>query len=81
MSSKRRYRNDKLFHYTHSLNRQYIITMTNILFQMQKDIYKLNRRTRRVEQILENQRKNERPIIRIPRVVKDKTGKDIHRFD
>ena len=74
MVSKRRYRNEKLFHYTHSLNRQYIVTMTNILFQMQKEIYKLNKRTRRVEQILENQRQNGRPVIRIPRIIKDRTG-------
>ena len=76
-SSKRRYRYEKLFHYTHSLNRQYIITMTNILFQMQKEIYKLNKRTRRVEHILANQRQNtDRPTIRIPRLTKGKTGQN-----
>lgn len=80
-SSKRRFRHEKLFHYTHSLNRQYIVTMTNILFQMQKEIYKLNKRTRRVEQILENQRQqSSRPTIRIPRLTKGKTGQNEEKY-
>ncbi len=72
MTSKRRHRHDKPFHYTHSLNRQYIITMTNILFQMQKEIFKLKRRTQHVEQMLVNQTQSGQPIIRIPRLTKGK---------
>ncbi len=70
MSSKRRFRPDRLFHYTHSLNRQYVITMTNILFQMQKEIYKLRRRTHNLEQIITNQIQSGHPIIRIPRLTR-----------
>jgi hypothetical protein len=75
MSSKRRYRYDRLFHYTNSLNRQYVITMTNILFQMQKDIFKLKRRTHHVEQMLANQIQSGQPIIRIPRLTRGKINK------
>jgi hypothetical protein len=76
-SSKRRYRSDKLFHHTHSLNRQYIVTMTNILFQMQKDIYKLKRRTQHVEQALAKQTQAEHPIIRIRRLTKGMKEKGV----
>ncbi|CAF1046328.1 unnamed protein product [Rotaria sp. Silwood1] len=68
---KRRYRYDKLFHLTHSLNRQYVIAMTNILFQMQKEIYKLKRRTYYVEHALAKQKASGHPIIRIRRLTKD----------
>jgi hypothetical protein len=74
MSFKRRCRPDKLFHYTNSLNRQYIITMTNILFQMQKEIFKLKRRTQHVEQMLANHSQSGQPVIRIPRLTKGKIG-------
>jgi hypothetical protein len=47
--------------------------MTNILFQMQKDIYKLKRRTHRVEQMLSKQTQAAHPIIRIPRLTRGKT--------
>jgi len=47
-----------------------MITMTNILFQMQKEIYKLKRRTNRVEQFIIKQTKTVQPIIRIPRLTK-----------
>jgi hypothetical protein len=70
MFSKRRYRHDRLFHHTHSLNRQYIITMTNILFNMQKEMYKLKRRTQHVEQMLAKQTQSGHPIIRIPRLTR-----------
>ncbi|CAF3907940.1 unnamed protein product [Rotaria sordida] len=68
---KRRYRYDKLFHLTHSLNRQYVIAMTNVLFQMQKEIYKLKKRTYYVEHALAKQKASGRPIIRIRRLTKD----------
>ncbi|CAF4300722.1 unnamed protein product [Rotaria sp. Silwood2] len=68
---KRRYRYDKLFHLTHSLNRQYVIAMTNVLFQMQKEIYKLKRRTYYVEHALAKQKASGHPIIRIRRLTKD----------
>ena len=42
--------------------------MTSILFQMQKEIYKLKRRTYRVEQILARQNESDHPIIHIPRL-------------
>jgi len=70
VSIKRRSRFDKLFHHTQIVNRQYMITMTNILFQMQKEIYKLKRRTNRVEQFIIKQTKTVQPIIRIPRLTK-----------
>ena len=70
MSVKRRSRYDKLFHYTQTINRQYMLTMTNILFQMQKEIFKLKRRTHRVEQSVIKQTKTIQPIIRIPRLTK-----------
>ncbi|CAF0787970.1 unnamed protein product [Rotaria sordida] len=70
MSNKRRSRCDKLFHYTQMINRQYMITMTKILFQMQKEVYKLKRRTHRVEQLVIKQAKHVQPIIRIPRLTK-----------
>ena len=44
--------------------------MTNILFQMQKEIYKLKRRTYRIEQFVAKQKKSIQPIIRIPRLTK-----------
>lgn len=69
-SSKPHFRHDKLFHLTHSLNRQYVIAMTNILFQMQKEIYKLKRRMYNVEQTLSRQKPCSHPIIRIPRLTK-----------
>jgi len=67
---KRRSRCDKLFHHTHIINRQYMITMTNILFRMQKELFKLKRRTHRVEQLVVKQTKAVQPIIRIPRLTK-----------
>jgi hypothetical protein len=70
MSLKRRSRHDKGFHYNHSINRQYVITMTNILFQMQKEIFKLKKRTHHVEQMLSNQTQSGQPIIRIPRLTR-----------
>ncbi|UJR13795.1 hypothetical protein I4U23_000805 [Adineta vaga] len=45
--------------------------MTNILFQMQKEIYRLRRRTNHIEQILSKQSKSSQPIIRIPRLTRD----------
>jgi len=44
--------------------------MTNILFQMQKQLNKLKRRTHRLEQLVINQTKTVQPIIRIPRLTK-----------
>lgn len=70
MSFKRRSRYNKLFHHTQIVNRQHMITMTNILFQMQKELYRLKRRTHRVEQVVIKQAKKARPIIRIPRLTK-----------
>jgi len=70
MPLKRRSRHEKGFHYAHSLNRQYVITMTNILFQMQKEIFKLKKRTNHVEQMLVNQTQSGLPIIRIPRLTR-----------
>jgi len=70
MSFKRRSRYDKLFHHTQIVNRQYMITMTNILFQMQKELYRLKRRTHRVEHLIVKQTKAVQPVIRIPRLTK-----------
>ena len=42
--------------------------MTNILFRMQKEVYKLKRRTHRVENLVIKQTKTVQPIIRIPRL-------------
>ncbi len=70
MSFKRRFRYDKLLHHTQIINRQYMMTMTNILFQMQKQLNKLKRRTHRLEQLVINQTKTVQPIIRIPRLTK-----------
>ncbi len=47
-----------------------MMTMTNILYQMQKQLYKLKRRTHRVEQLVIKQTKIVQPIIRIPRLTK-----------
>lgn len=46
------------------------MSMTKVLFQMQKQIYKLKRRTNRVEQVFVKQTKAVQPIIRIPRLTK-----------
>ncbi len=70
MSLKRRPRHEKGFQYVHSINRQYVITMTNILFQMQKEIFKLKKRTNHVEQMLAKQTQSGLPIIRIPRLTR-----------
>lgn len=70
--SKQRSHRNRLFHRTHSLNRKYVVAMTNILFQMERDIYKLKRRTQSIEQMLAKQPQVKRPIIRIPRLT---TGK------
>ncbi|CAF1272970.1 unnamed protein product [Adineta ricciae] len=69
--SKQRFRHDRLFRRTYSLNRKYVIAMTNILFQMEKDIYKLKRRTQCIEQMLADHSQAKRPIIRIPRLTPD----------
>jgi hypothetical protein len=70
MFSKHRYRYDRLFRHTQLLNRQYILTMTNALFNMQKEMYKLKRRTYHVEQMLAKQTQAGHPIIRIPRLTR-----------
>jgi hypothetical protein len=70
LSLKRRIRYDKFLHRTQVVNRQYMMTMTHLLFQMQKQLNKLKRRTHRVEQLVINQMKNAQPIIRIPRLTK-----------
>ena len=70
LSRKRRFRYDKLLHHTQIINRQYMMTMTNILFQMQKQLGKLKRRTNRVEQLVIRQATAAQPIIRIPRLTK-----------
>ena len=70
--SKQRFRHDRLFRRTYSLNRKYVIAMTNILFQMEKDIYKLKRRTQCIEQMLADHSQAKRPIIRIPRLTPGK---------
>lgn len=67
---KRRLRCDRLLNYTQMINRQYITSMTRVLFQMQKEIYKLKHRTNRVEHLVVKQVKNSQPIIRIPRLTK-----------
>jgi hypothetical protein len=51
--------------------------MTNILFQMQKEIYKLKRRAHHVEQTLANQTQSGHPIIRIPRLTRGKNRTNI----
>lgn len=76
---KRRLRYNKLFHQTQLINRQYMLTVTNLLFQMQKEVSKLRRRTHRVEQYIIKQTKNVQPIIRIPRLTKG-FNKIFHSF-
>ncbi|CAF3625381.1 unnamed protein product [Adineta steineri] len=71
MFSKRRYKHDRLFYHTHALNRQYVVAMTNILYQMQKEIVKLKRRTNSIEQMLSKQTRVVHPIIRLPRLTRD----------
>lgn len=69
--SKLRYRHEKLIQNTDYLTRHYIITTTNIIFQMRKQINKLTRRTSHLEQKLARQAQLGHPIIRIPRLTKD----------
>lgn len=68
MSLKQRLRYEKLLHHTRIFNRQYMLTMTNILFHMHKQLYKLKRRTHRMEKIVRQQPPTAQPIIRIPRL-------------
>lgn len=68
MSLKHRRRYEKLLQHTRIFNRQYMITMTNILFHMHKQLYKLKRRTNRMEKIVSHQPPTAQPIIRIPRL-------------
>ena len=70
ISFKRRSRYEKLLYHTQLINRQYMKTMTNILFQMRKEIHRLKRRTNHVEQFVIKQTKTIQPIIRIPRLTK-----------
>ncbi|CAF1563036.1 unnamed protein product [Rotaria magnacalcarata] len=82
MSLKRHSRCDKLFNYTQMINRKYMMSMSKVLFQMQKQIYKLKRRTNRVEHVFIKQVKSVQPIIRIPRLTKDQlTNVSIHNDD
>lgn len=67
---KLRHRHDKLIQSTDSLTKHYIITTTNIIFQMQKQINKLKRKTSLLEQKLARQAQLSQPIIRIPRLTK-----------
>ncbi|CAF1307653.1 unnamed protein product [Adineta ricciae] len=69
--SKQHFRHDRLFRRTYSLSRKYVMAMTNILFQMEKDIYKLKRRTQCIEQMLVDHSQAKRPIVRIPRLTPD----------
>ncbi|UJR33426.1 hypothetical protein I4U23_020872 [Adineta vaga] len=80
LTVKRRSRFERLFHHTQLINRQYMMTMTNILLQMQKEIHRLKRRTNRVEQSVIKQTKIVQPIIRIPRLTKDQLS-TIHIHD
>lgn len=69
MSLKHRLRYEKLLHHTRIFNRHYVITMTNILFHMHKQLYKLKRRTHQMEKkIVSKQPPTDQPIIRIPRL-------------
>lgn len=68
--AKRRSRFERLFHHTQLINRHYMMNMTNILLQMQREIHKLKRRTSRMEQSVVKQTKTVQPIIRIPRLTK-----------
>ena len=68
MSLKHRLRYEKLLHHTRVFNRHYMITMTNILFHMHKQLYKLKRRTHRMEKIVTKQPPTTKPIIRISRL-------------
>lgn len=64
---KRRHRHDRGFHPS-SINQQYITAMTNVLFQMQREINRLKRHAARVENILSKQIICAHPVIRIPRL-------------
>ena len=65
---KRRSRYHQLLQHTHLINRKYMMNMTNILLQMQKEIFKLKRRTHHVEQLSMKQTVSVQPIIRIARL-------------
>jgi hypothetical protein len=45
-----------------------MMAMTNLLFQMQRELYKLKRRTHRVERSLITKNKTAQPIIRLSRL-------------
>ena len=77
MPLKHRVRYEKLLQHTRIFNRQYMITMTNILFHMHKQLYKLRRRTHRMEKIVSHQPATARPVIRIPRLTEGLTSKKI----
>lgn len=66
--SKRLTKADRIFNYTNNLNRDYAIAMTKAYFRMQKEIYRLSRRTFRIERALHKQMQLGHPIIRIPRL-------------
>lgn len=74
---KRRSRADKLFHYSQMINRQYMMSMTKILFRMQREMYKIKKRTHRIEQLAIKQAKHAQPILRIPRLTKGLTISEI----
>ncbi|CAF1614869.1 unnamed protein product, partial [Adineta ricciae] len=71
LTAKRRSRFERLFHHTQLINRHYMMNMTNILLQMQREIHKLKRRTSRMEQSVVKQTKMVQPVIRIPRLTRD----------
>lgn len=70
-SIKRRPRLDRLFHKSKLSNRKTMSTMTNLLFQMQRELFQLKRRTRRVERLLKEEKNSSKPVIRIARLTKD----------
>lgn len=44
--------------------------MTNLLFRMQRELFQLKRRTRRVERLLKEEKNSSKPVIRIARLTK-----------
>ena len=52
---------------------RYMSSMTNLMFQMQRQLIHLRRRTGRIERMLRKQNKTSKPVIRIPRLTEGKT--------
>lgn len=50
-----------------------MMTMANLIFQMQREIFQLKRRTRQMERLLSKQERTDQPVIRISRITQGQT--------